>query len=100
MKIVHRVSFIADDELKSDLDTRGIKYESLRKDLILLLIDEEDKGWSFVASIINKHQGLDLPTTKFTKNELANATHLVIQPSWHHGYPQPEKDFAYKRVTY
>ena len=39
-------------------------------------------------------------TTEFSSAELRTAKYLHVGATSHRGYPQPEDDFAYKRITY
>ena len=42
----------------------------------------------------------DIVRTEFNASERGNAEYLNVAPAWHHGYPQPEDDFAYLSATY
>jgi len=74
------------------------------KDLILVFeIAEDDPRWRDVERLAkdigNGGAGHTL-TTKFSRSELDAAAYLSMLPSWHHGYPQPEDEFAYRKATY
>ena len=74
------------------------------KDLILVFeIAEDDPRWRDVerlAKYIGNGGAGHTLTTGFSRSELDAAEYLSMLPSWHHGYPQPEDDFAYREATY
>lgn len=100
MKIIHRVGFNASQSQKTQLENLGIEYKDLGDDLILFLIEEKHPSWPTVASLIEEWRVPELATTKFTEKERQRASYLVMYPTWHHGYPQPERNFEYKSTTY
>ncbi len=49
---------------------------------------------------IARRRAVDIVSTHFSKEELAAARWLALEPSWHHGYPQPDEGrFGYREVT-
>jgi hypothetical protein len=50
--------------------------------------------------LFDRWRVFDSLTTEFTKGEIEAARWLDVVPDWHHGYPQPDEDFGYLRVTY
>lgn len=63
-------------------------------------ISEDDPRWPHVAQLVKKVRAGDFTRTEFTEAELEGAKFLVMHPSWHHDYPQPEDDFGYMNATY
>jgi len=55
-------------------------------------VDEANEHWTEIAAWIEKRRASDIANTKFSKNEIAKAGWLELQPSWHHGFPQPNED--------
>jgi hypothetical protein len=63
-------------------------------------VAEDDPQWERVQGLLKKYQLVDIAFTKFSDFELGNAKHLEMGPIWHYGYPQPEDDSGYKRISY
>lgn len=84
MKVVHHVTLFGPlvlDEL------RQLGFDEKTID-----VEESDPRWPKILALLAEHDGIDLPRTYFTEDELAAADWLTMLPDWHHGYPQPEDD--------
>lgn len=97
MKIVHRISFSTDQKLRRELSLLGFE---VNEGFITLEINEEDSRWQAMSSFAKKNKFADIVETKFTNSELFEAEWLVMEPTWHNGYPLPDDDFGYLNVTY
>jgi hypothetical protein len=103
MKIVHRISLNATIELKREFLAAGINLRerpNLPEGFAWFDIEESDVRWPMVAELIHKHRAGDLARTEFTCEEVEKAEALGLAATWHRGYPQPDRDFAYRSVTY
>jgi len=97
MKLVHRITMVVDPDMQERLRTLGI---DVREGFVSFEVDESEASWPQLQGVLAKWQAVDILTTKFTVSELEKATHLRMAASWHHGYPQPEDDFAYLNASY
>jgi len=95
MKIVHRVSIKSTDAIKQELGDLGV---SIGDGLATFEVDEAHPRWAQIQQFIERHRAVDVVSTKVTVKELAAAEWLVMQPTWHAGYPQPED--TYLATTY
>jgi hypothetical protein len=98
MKITHTLTFPKEPRVEQCLSEIGI---TSRDSMILnIVISEDDPLWPDVAPLIRKYSAVDIVITTFTKSEIQAAKHLILRPSWHHGYPMPDDDFGYIETTY
>ena len=86
-------------ELAAYLLESNIPHKDLNG-LITFDILQSAPQWPTVCSIIEKRQISFLSETIFTKKELSNAEWLTVRSQWRNGYPQPEGNFGYQRITY
>lgn len=103
MKIQHRVSLNSTPRVGAALAELGIVTSSeneLASRMITFIVDEDQPNWPRIAQLIDRTGALDVVTTKFTRKEIDQAAHVQLEPTWHHGYPQPERDFGYLSTTY
>jgi len=64
-------------------------------------ISESDPRWPRAQALLQDYPGsVDVVSTTFTVEELRASPWLTVHPQWHHGYPMPEDDFAYRKATY
>ena len=99
MKIQHTLTFPNEPKIRSSLAGMGVPPD----DSIILnfKIYESDPSWPQVAELIKRTPSVvDIVSMEFLKSELQSATHLVMKPSWRHGYPMPDDDFGYLDATY
>jgi hypothetical protein len=98
MKITHTLTFPKEPEIERELSEIGI---ASRDGLILnFQIQEDDPAWPSVVPLVDRHSPVDIITTSFSKTEIRAAKHVVLTPSWHHGYPMPDDDNGYLETTY
>lgn len=103
MKIQHRVSLNSTPRIRAELAKLGIATgpeNELASRMITFTVEEDQPNWPQIARLIDSSGALDIVTTKFTRKELDQAAHVQLEPTWHHGYPQPESDFGYLNTTY
>ena len=98
VKIFHRFFPVASKSLLATLEQHGIAYETFIDDRVCFDIPEGHPAWDAIVPFLKDAEPEGIPRTVFTKKELAAARFLRLEPSWHHGYPQPEDD--YRRATY
>ncbi|TWP54351.1 hypothetical protein FKR81_02045 [Lentzea tibetensis] len=96
MKIEHRVSLNSTPEIRAELAELGVpagpENEPASR-MITFTVEETAPHWPEIAELIDRSGALDVVSTKFTKKEIEQAGHVQLEPSWHHGYPQPEDDY-------
>ena len=63
-------------------------------------VEESDILWEPIRQLVEEHRLPDFAYTRFTKKELETANQLVLRPSWHWSYPQPQDGFGYLEMTY
>jgi hypothetical protein len=98
MQIIHRISIASSPEIRSELAAMGVVVGA--SGLVTFEVDESHEAWPELQSWIVRRNAVDIVSTKFSKPELANARWLSLEPSWHHGYPQPDEDrFGYREAT-
>lgn len=105
MRIVHRIGLRASAAQRRELEALGVKPpEGLAmpgggEPLLTFDVDEGHPRWAELAELFRRWGVSDVPSTEFSKKEIADARWLQIA-AWHHGYPQPEDDFGYLKATY
>jgi hypothetical protein len=103
MQVLHRISV---EREAGDLQSlRENEIQLIRADdaFITFEIDEAHPFWLRATAMLRRPGTVDIIRTAFTPKELASAALLEMAPSWHHGYPQPEDDYAkrtYDPATY
>jgi hypothetical protein len=99
VQIIHRISISSSPEIRGELATMGIVVGA--GGLVSFEVDEAHEAWSALQPWIVRRRAVDIVSTKFSKKELADARWLALEPSWHHGYPQPDEGhFGYRETTY
>jgi hypothetical protein len=98
MQIVHRVSFSSSTEIRGELLRLGHVVPS--EGFVAIDVDEADANWSEIAAWITRRGAVDIASTRFTAEEIRSASWHELVPSWHQGYPQPEEDFGFLKITY
>ena len=68
--------------------------------LLTLDISESSSHWPEIRKMVQGRNLVCLSETTFSDGELANARWLAVRSSWRCGYPQPEGQFGYQRITY
>src|SRR5262249_12475668 len=63
-------------------------------------IDESDSAWPRISEWATRRSALDMVSSHFSPEEIAEAEWLGMDPRWHWSYPQPEDDFGFRSVTY
>lgn len=86
-------------ELVEYLQQNGIPYKDTNG-LIIFDILQSDQHWRTVCGIVENRKISYLSETLFSKQELSDASWLTVRSQWRNGYPQPESNFAYQRITY
>lgn len=99
MKIIHRVSFNRDRDIRNRFEDLGVKLK-VGDILAVFEASESDPGWSAIQAVLDECRCLDLVRTEFTKDELEKSSLLMMRPGWISGYPMPDTDFGYRQATY
>jgi len=102
LKIIHHIS-ISYGPVRKAFQDAGVDLQIHDNKLVQMAvcdIAEDGPLWESVQPLLEKYPLVDIPFTKFTDSELGDAKYLMMGPSWHHGYPQPEDDFGYKQMTF
>ncbi len=104
MKIVHRISFRKSGNPGTEyrLEALGIKLKPVYDDGKLEFeIAENHPNWPEVWTIVRSCEGAwDVPRTEFSKTDFEAADLFVIAPARISGYPLPDMDSGYRRMTY
>jgi hypothetical protein len=104
MKIVRRIGVNAYPHEREQLARLGVDLPHTRgspSSMEVFLLDEADERWQAVRDwFLRRGEPPGWEETVFTPAEIDAAGWLNLQPTWHHGYPQPEDDFGYLTVTY
>jgi hypothetical protein len=104
MKIVRHLVTNVSDEERREIEQMGIvipKMGNVGPRLIAFDLAESDHRWPAVRQwFLNRGDRPGFEHTEFTPAEVVAAPWVTVNPVWHHGYPQPEDDFAYRGVTY
>lgn len=104
MKIQHRVSLNATPSVRAELERLGVDIggnDAMPSGMVTFVVDESALSWPRVAELAGELDALDLVSTKFTKKEIEQAGWAQLEPSWHHGYPQPDdSENGYLAATY
>lgn len=99
MQIIHRISISSTPEIRGELAALGVVVGA--SGFVTFEVDEAHDAWSALRLWIEKRRAADIVSTKFSERELSEASWLALEPSWHHGYPQPdEAHFGYRNATY
>lgn len=98
MRLQGRVTFARSD-------TRAEQLAPFAKgglDGLLWVFDQDDRSQHWSDFLVKARElGADPRITPiFSRAEIANAAWCHWLAEWHHGYPQPERGFAYREATY
>lgn len=97
MQIKHRVSLNVDAPKQATLKRLGIAvglgFEAFE-------VAEDQPEWASAEPLVAAWGAVDVVSTTFSAAEMKAATWLHPVPQWQMGYPQPEDDDEYRRVTY
>ena len=63
-------------------------------------VDEGAAGWAEACSLVKLWRGGIDVSTEFTKEEIVAADYCIIRGAHYGGYPQPESDEGYQKITY
>jgi len=97
MKVTHNVALSVSETEKSAFSAVGVELDDGFSNF---KIDESDHRWPEVKLLIERFQASDVPTTRFSKKEIAEAKHFKVMANNHQGYPEPSDDFGYLETTY
>lgn len=95
MKIVHRISISTTPDIRRELAELGV---TVREGLATFEVDEAHPTWPGIESWVARRGALDMVSTRFSAEEIAEAPWVAVLPAWHWEYPQPEDE--YLEVTY
>ncbi|WP_227288064.1 hypothetical protein [Boseongicola sp. H5] len=103
MKINRRYSLrLERSELKPFVDL-GLIRENDYSDLVKVVgfdLLEDDERIPSVQRLLHGRKYLTHDTATFSDDDLKGADHLALGFQWLNGYPQPDDDFGYERITY
>src|SRR5262249_46063406 len=97
MKIIHNISLNFGAQERKLFSEAGVIVD---EGLSTFRIAEDDPRWARIHPLVGHFRALDVSWTRFAAAELNIAAFIALVPTWHHGYPQPDWDFEYQRVTY
>lgn len=97
MKIIHHIPLPPDYPLRKDLSKLGFEFAA---NYTSIGVAECDERWPAVSRILEKHGHRCPKYSEFTQAEIRGARYLRLWGCWSYGYPQPEKDYEYRSITY
>jgi len=97
MKIIHRITLRTTSRIKEALRALDVSVDD---GLATFEVDETHPSWAQIIDLAREAKALDVISTKTTKRERRAASWLEMNPTWHHGYPQPDDDAGYLALTY
>jgi len=107
MKFVHKITLRMSESQREELETLGVKVPAGLilpgggLPFVVFEVEEDHRNWAALHELFQRWNAIDFVSTKFSKKELDAAEWLVMSPSWHHGYPQPDDDsFGFREATY
>ncbi|WP_421567426.1 hypothetical protein [Stenotrophomonas sp. PD6] len=106
MKINYRFTFAWTEIRGSQLSALGLKVEPPDEPrpqtggIGVGHVVEGAPGWSEACSLVRSWDGWATVTTEFTPSEVKAASHCALVVVHASGYPQPERDFSFREVTY
>lgn len=106
MKIKYRFTFAWTEARGSQLSALGVKVEPPDEPrpqtggIAVGHVVEGAPGWSEACGLVRSWNGRARVTTDFTPTEVNGASHCALVVVHASGYPQPERDFSYREVTY
>jgi ribosomal protein L37E len=93
------VSIALSPEVQAELAEFGLAAPA--RGCAIFEVDEAHVSWPALKEWITKRRAGDAAFTRFTSSEVARARWLELEPTWHHGYPQPDPDnFGFRHATY
>jgi hypothetical protein len=98
MQFIHRVSAASSAEVRKELAALGIIVGAA--DFVSFDFDEAHPAWPQLQRWIAKRRAVDILSTRFSQPEIAAALWLELEPSWHHGFPQPDHDAGFPVLFY
>lgn len=99
MKIVHRIVLPVSAEDSEYLREHGVAVKP--GDFEVVKLDAESDAWLALGEWLQNRAVAGISSDAvFSHRELESAEYLSLEPSWHHGYPQPEENFGYLDTTY
>ena len=103
MERFHRLFTNGNKSFKAFLDSQNIPHEyeeSIVGETVFLLISESDPSWPLVSEYLKSFPIPHRIEARFSTNEIDGAAWCRLGATSHFGYPQPEDDFGYLKVTY
>jgi hypothetical protein len=106
MIVVHRISIRASEKQGNALEKLGVKLPPGNTlpgggaPHIVFDVEENHPNWHALERLFHEWDVGDFVMTRFSADEISAASWLELVPDWHHGYPQPDEDFGFLRVTY
>lgn len=98
MQYVHHLSVgWPGNPIRVELESLGFQFND---EFAVLVIGEEDDKWTEVSRLATQFSLSDIVTSEFSSKEIRAANFLRLTCNWHHGYPQPEDEYAYRYTTY
>jgi hypothetical protein len=98
MKIFHKISVgWSNEQKRRAFESIGIVFGD---GYVTVDLEEQDERWPKAQILMNELGLTDTLYTKFSSSEISSAPELVMQSSWHHGYPEPSDDFGYLEKTF
>jgi hypothetical protein len=106
MEIEHSLCFGTSDQVDEQLEKLGIKIKKSplpgngNHYLLNFDISESNPAWPEIAKLVKEKEAFDACETFFTDEEIRQAEWSRLYPIYESGYPQPEKDFGWKKIVY
>lgn len=96
MKNIHRVFSDWNTTQVAILEKFGVKVEKGYDSFIL----EENEVYNNLRPYLDKWNVRNDTISQFSNQDLNNANRLILRDVWANGYPMPEDDGGYRKLTY
>jgi hypothetical protein len=101
MRLIHRIAVNIRPTEREEYRQYGIEPGS--GILTVFLVGEDDPRLNAILDLVrrfNSGSSCDIVHTEYSASEMLSAHYYGVDPSWHLGYPQPERNFGYLEATY
>jgi len=98
VELVHRLALWVDVKVQGELARLGI---GVPIGFAGFDVSESDATWPAIQDWLRRRHPIDSVRTRFSADEIAQASWLALGVDNHQGYPQPRDDeFGYREATY
>jgi hypothetical protein len=104
VEIWHRITFGKFETVEHIIQRLDISYKKTPGlhgyHILTFELTESDPRWPQIAALVQEKKALNIYDTQFTESEILDAERVRLIPVFEQGYPQPEENMDWKRITY